>query len=213
MNGYFSSDTLFDGTSVLPGRIYRPRAFGRETVSCYLQHYNSFTVASRLYQQPIGQIFYKDKILFSTPLNISYGGTVGNSNFDNVTVYFGPENPTENDIYYNKSYMFRNNDQFNICYNFFIDYNKIELKYRTRWFSRNYSGGYAGINTVPEIKIREQSLGNIQDCSTQILPQTFFKAGYVPYDFYSSRYLNSFISNQELGFNGVSNKNRKGGIL
>lgn len=212
MNGYFT-DTLFDGEYALPGRIYRPTKFGRETVNCYLQHYNPFTVASRLYQQPIGQIFYKDKILFSMPLNISYGGTVGNGNFDNVTVYFGPENPTENDIYYNKSYMFRNNDQFNICYNFFIDYSKIELKYQARWFSRSYSGGYAGINIVPEIKIRESSLGNIQDCSKQILPQAFFKAGQVPYDFYSSLYLNLYISNKELEFNGISNKNKKGGIL
>ena len=146
-------------------------------------------------------------------LNIDYGETVGNGNFDNATIYFGPENPKENDIYYNNSYMFRNNDQFNICYNFFIDYSKIELKYQARWFSRSYGSTYSGINTIPEIHIKGQSLGSLQDCSKQILPQAFFKAGQVPYDFSSSQYLYSYISNKELEFNGISNKNKKGGIL
>ena len=35
MNGYFT-DTLFDGEYALPGKIFRPTKFGRETVNCYL---------------------------------------------------------------------------------------------------------------------------------------------------------------------------------
>lgn len=147
------------------------------------------------------------------PLDINYGKTLDNGNFDNATVYFGPENPTEKDTYYNNSYMFRNNDQFNICYDFFIDYNTMELKYKVRYFQRSYSAQNIEINTVPKVTIRQQELGDVQICSKQILPYTFFKSGQIPYDSYSNSYLQAYISNRELQFNGISNKNKKGGIL